>query len=95
MRTSFDDLIQLTDGDGASVEGLVPGHQAEADGDLQDLLDAWSLERKRAVEAELVLEEVLDFLERTVRRNRFLPDPDRREARKLIRAVRLRLDERP
>lgn len=91
MRTNFDELIRITDGDGASVGGRLPGGPPEVD--ARDMLRAWSIERHRAVEAELVLEEALCFLKRKVRSNRMLSDSDRREAQELIRTIRSLLDQ--
>ena len=91
MRTTFEELIRLEDGDGASVAGRIPGDQHDLD--VREVLGAWSIERHRAVEAELVLKKAHDFLKRRVRPNRLLSDSERRESQALIRLIQFLLDQ--
>lgn len=86
MKEVIDALLTRSGGDGASCGvGAGPAFGAR---ELDELLEAWLIERGRSIESLLLLGRVRRFLRRITAAHQLSDDKDR-EARELLRSIEI------
>jgi len=87
MSNPFDDLLTSTAEDGASALVGILANRQDQSAEVEELMGAWSQERRDCIELGMFIERARKLLCRMVAEGDLAAETER-EARRLIRAMR-------